>query len=59
MDKIFGEIDYVEAGERETNAEKIEIQAIGEEAVRSHSAGDMKHDVSVHEESTVQRIDKV
>jgi hypothetical protein len=59
MDKLFGELDYVEAGEQETNAEKIEILALGEQFARSQSVGDVKNGASVHEESAVKQIDSV
>lgn len=37
MDKIFGEVDYVEAGEQETEAEKVETVTYEEAVHRSGS----------------------
>lgn len=54
MDKIFGEIDYVEAGERETEAEKVENVTYVEAHARTGSLeGGPKEVDSEHVETKV------
>jgi len=48
MDKLFGEIDYVEAGERETEAEKVENITILETQGRTGSAETAPKEVTEH-----------
>jgi hypothetical protein len=54
MDKIFGEVDYVEAGEQQTNVEKIEEEALGDQVIM-----DEKKAISLKERATVQEVDHV
>jgi hypothetical protein len=52
MDKIFGEVDYVEAGERETGTEVIELDAYSS----VHPKGELKHRLSQKEEVEAAKV---
>lgn len=58
MDKLFGEVDYVEAGEQETEAEKVETVTY-EEAIRrtgsTTSAPEMKGNTA--QQMEVKRVE--
>ncbi|KAK2731465.1 hypothetical protein FQN55_004664 [Onygenales sp. PD_40] len=55
MDKIFGEVDNVEAGERETDAEKVEMKAL---AGGNFSEGDVENRASSKSEGQSSMIEK-
>ena len=52
MDKIFGEVDYVEAGERGTGTEVIELDAYSS----VHPKGELKHRLIQKEEVEAAKV---